>query len=184
MELTKWEEWSKEKMLVHLFLESADTEMSKLATTMLSKDTVNLSELRIQIRAIENSVWYKPNINHAKLVQPRNWGSGRVGEGASGAAGLCRICQSDKARGRILRQSSSEKTGKSISFSKKLMYLLLKGPSGQTATRVRRAWMCLKFTDIGWASGGQAIFGKNEAWGGSYIQTPNVPLESSHGEYP
>ena len=42
-------------------------------------------------------------------------------------------------------------TMKSISFSKKLMYLLLKGPSGQTATRVRRAWMCLKFTDIGWA---------------------------------
>ena len=33
-------------------------------------------------------------------------------------AGLCSICQSNKARGRILRQSSSEKTGKSISFSK------------------------------------------------------------------
>ena len=65
-------------------------------------------------------------------------------------AGLCSICQSNKGRERILRQSSSEKTGKSISFSKKLMYLLLKGPSGQTATRVRRAWMCLKFTDIGW----------------------------------
>ena len=68
IELTKYEEWSKEKMIVHLFLESADTEMSKLATTMLSKDTVNLSELRIQIRAIENSVWYKPNINHTQML--------------------------------------------------------------------------------------------------------------------
>ena len=56
MELTKWEEWNKESMIVYLFLESADTEMSKLATTMLSKDKVNLSELRIQIRAVENSV--------------------------------------------------------------------------------------------------------------------------------
>ena len=58
-------------MIVHLFLESADTKIKKLATTMLSKDTVSLSELRIQIRAIEHSVWYKPNINHA-----RNGGSG------------------------------------------------------------------------------------------------------------
>ena len=82
MELTKWEEWNKESMIVHIFLESADTEMSKLATTMLSKDKVDLSELRIQIRAVENSVWYKPNNNQAKIVQPRNWGNSGVGDGA------------------------------------------------------------------------------------------------------
>ena len=35
MELTKWEEWIKESMIVHLFLELADTEMSKLTTAML-----------------------------------------------------------------------------------------------------------------------------------------------------
>ena len=43
IELTKYEVWSKDKMIVHWFLESADTEMSKLATTMLSKDKVDLS---------------------------------------------------------------------------------------------------------------------------------------------
>ena len=76
IELTKYEEWSKEKMIVHLFLESADTEMSKLATAMLAKDTVSLSELRMQIRAIENSVSYKPSVSHAKLVQPNSLGNG------------------------------------------------------------------------------------------------------------
>ena len=60
MELTKWEDWTKESMIVHLFLESADTEMSKLDTAMLAKEKVDLSDLRMQIRAIENSVWYKP----------------------------------------------------------------------------------------------------------------------------
>ena len=73
MELTKWEEWTKESMIVHLFLESADTEMSKLATAMLSKEKVDLSELRMQIRAVENSVWYKPKYNQAKFVQPKTW---------------------------------------------------------------------------------------------------------------
>ena len=73
MELTKWEEWTKESMIVHLFLESADTEMSKLATAMLSKEKVDLSELRMQIRAVENSVWYKPKYNQAKIVQPKTW---------------------------------------------------------------------------------------------------------------
>ena len=87
MELTKWEEWNKESMIVHLFLESADTEMSKLATTMLSKEKVDLSELRMQIRAVENSVWYKPNNNQAKIVQPRNWENGGVGVG-TGSAGV------------------------------------------------------------------------------------------------
>ena len=72
IELTKYEEWSKEKMIVHLFLESADTEMSKLATTMLAKDTVSLSELRIQIRAI---VLAMPN-----LYNPIPWEMAAMGQ--------------------------------------------------------------------------------------------------------
>ena len=41
METTKWEDWTKESMIVHLFLESADMEMLKLATAM-SKEKVDL----------------------------------------------------------------------------------------------------------------------------------------------
>ena len=53
----------------------------------------------------------------------------------------------------------------SISFSKKLMWLLLKGPSGQTATRVRRAWV---FTDIEWAG----HFWKKRSLGRHIRRTP------------
>ena len=60
MELTQWKDWSKEAMLIHLFLEGADTEMSKVATAMLARDSVSLPDLRMEIRAIENSTWYKP----------------------------------------------------------------------------------------------------------------------------
>merc|ERR1711895_426156 len=60
MELTQWQDWSKEKMLVHLFLEGADTEMSKIATNMLARDKVSLPDIRMEVRATENSTWYKP----------------------------------------------------------------------------------------------------------------------------
>ena len=59
--------------------------MSKLATAMLSKEKVDLSELRMQIRAVENSVWYKPNYNQAKIVQPRNWDNVGVEVGTGSA---------------------------------------------------------------------------------------------------
>ena len=83
MELTKWEDWTKESMIVHLFLESADTEMSKLATAMLAKEKVDLSDLRMQIRAIENSVWYKPKFQAKYVQQPKTWETDGV-EGAGG----------------------------------------------------------------------------------------------------
>ena len=83
MELTKWEDWTKESMIVHLFLESADTEMSKLATAMLAKESVNLSDLRMEIRAIENSTWYKPKFQAKYVQQPKTWETDGV-EGAGG----------------------------------------------------------------------------------------------------
>ena len=52
-------ETAMEPPIIHLFIESADTEMSKVATAMLAKDSVNLADLRMEIHAIENSVGYK-----------------------------------------------------------------------------------------------------------------------------
>ena len=42
----------------------------------------------MQIGAIENCVWYRPSVNHAKLVQPNSLGNGGLGAGVSGAGGL------------------------------------------------------------------------------------------------
>ena len=99
MELTKWEDCTKESMIVHLFLESADTEMSKLATAMLAKERADLSDLRMQIRAIENSVWYKPKLQAKYVQQPKTWETDGV-EGAGGPGvpndglKLCGDCKS------------------------------------------------------------------------------------------
>ena len=73
MELTQWKDWSKEAMLIHLFLEGADTEMSKVATAMLARDSVSLPDLRMEIRAIENSVWYKPRHQVKYAQHPSTW---------------------------------------------------------------------------------------------------------------
>ena len=84
MELTQWKDWTKEAMIIHLFLESADTEMSKVATAMLAKDSVNLADLRMEIRAIENSVWYKPKHQVKYAQQPNTWET----DGMGGQGGL------------------------------------------------------------------------------------------------
>ena len=99
MELTQWKDWTKEAMIIHLFLESADTEMSKVATAMLAKDSVNLADLRMEIRAIENSVWYKPKYQAKYAQQPNTWETdGIEGPGGSGVqkGGLrwCGDCKS------------------------------------------------------------------------------------------
>ena len=99
MELTQWKDWTKEAMIIHLFLESADTEMSKVATAMLAKDSVNLADLRMEIRAIENSVWYKPKFQAKYAQQPNTWETDGVeGPGGSGVpnGGLrwCGDCKS------------------------------------------------------------------------------------------
>ena len=83
MELTMYHEWSKEKMIIHLFLEGADTEMARIATNMLAKDTVSLPDLRYEVRATENSTWYKRPL-HVKYTQEKdNWET----EGLGGARG-------------------------------------------------------------------------------------------------
>merc|ERR1712082_288893 len=81
MELTQWKVWSKEAMLIHLFLEGADTEMSKVATAMLARDSVSLPDLRMEIRAIENSTWYKPQHQVKYTQQTNTWET----EGMGGA---------------------------------------------------------------------------------------------------
>ena len=83
MELTIYQEWSKEKMIIHLFLEGADPEMARIATNMLAKDTVSLPDLRYEVRATENSTWYK-RPHQVKYTQEKdNWES----EGLGGARG-------------------------------------------------------------------------------------------------
>ena len=75
---------------------------------------------------------------------------GNVGGGAK-----CRISYSRPDRqgtsNLVRRPASNPLIQLSRQIPTELMWLLLKWPSGQTATSVHRAWMCLQFTDIWWA---------------------------------
>ena len=107
MELTIYQEWSKEKMIMHLFLEGADVEMARIATNMLAKDTVSLPDLRYEVRATENSTWYK-RPHHVKFTQEKeNWeGEGLGGAGGSGRqpgnVRWCGDCRSKTHTGNML----------------------------------------------------------------------------------
>ena len=97
MELTMYHEWSKEKMIIHLFLEGADTEMARIVTNMLARDTVSLPDLRYEVRATENSTWYKRPL-HAKYTQEKdNWETEGLG-GSGGQSGGVRWCGDYKSK--------------------------------------------------------------------------------------
>ena len=56
---TNFKDWSRDQMCARLFLTYADVEMSKVVTSLMSKDKLDMAELRAQIRSLESSPWYK-----------------------------------------------------------------------------------------------------------------------------
>ena len=56
---TNFKDWSRDQMCATLFLTYADVEMSKVVTSLMSKDRLDMVELRGQIRSLESSPWYK-----------------------------------------------------------------------------------------------------------------------------
>ena len=56
MEVGEWEKMSKDQFLIHIFAESADQTMSKVATEILSGKTQIVAALRNKIAKTENSV--------------------------------------------------------------------------------------------------------------------------------
>ena len=64
---TNFKEWSRDQMCATLFLSYADVEMSKVVTSLISKDKLDMAELRAQIRSLESSPWYKGSKESVKL---------------------------------------------------------------------------------------------------------------------
>ena len=54
-------------MCATLFLTYADVEMSKVVTSLISKDKLDMAKLRAQIRSLESSPWYKGSKESVKL---------------------------------------------------------------------------------------------------------------------
>ena len=91
MEVCEWETMSKDEFLTHLFAESADMTMSKIAVEILSGKKPTVAELRNKIAETENSLWYNPNrnMNMGKYA----WGPGGAG-GQVPQGGFCKPCGS------------------------------------------------------------------------------------------
>ena len=56
---TNFKDWSRDQMCATLFLTYADVEMSKVVTSLMSKDKLDMGELQAQIGSLQSSPWYK-----------------------------------------------------------------------------------------------------------------------------
>ena len=54
-----FKDWSRDQMCATLFLTYADVEMSKVVTSLMSKDSLDMVELRAQIRSISHHLGTK-----------------------------------------------------------------------------------------------------------------------------
>jgi hypothetical protein len=59
MSVAEFETMTKEHYILHLFAETADSTMSKLALDILSSTNPNIAELRNKVTEVENAIWYK-----------------------------------------------------------------------------------------------------------------------------
>ena len=97
------------------FLTYADVEMSKVVTSLMSKDKLDMGELRAQIRSLESSPWYKGGKESVKLSSAQGgtssaptggrWCSdcNRSTHNTQDCWGICRLCggkghQAEKCR--------------------------------------------------------------------------------------
>ena len=83
-ELTDYADWSRDYMVAILFLTFCDSEMSKIVTGLISKDNLDMIELRAQIRSLVSSPCYKGNRASAKLASGSGTGMGTCGRPSSG----------------------------------------------------------------------------------------------------
>ena len=59
MSVAEFAQMTEEEMVLHIFAESADSTMSKVALDILSTAEPTLAELRNKVTEVENSIWYK-----------------------------------------------------------------------------------------------------------------------------
>ena len=89
IELTDWQNWTRDQMVSTLFLTFAEIEFGKIVTEHLAKPELNMAEMRTQIRNLEASPWYKPKAT-AKVA-----GGGVVGNGGGQGSRWCSVCERD-----------------------------------------------------------------------------------------
>ena len=68
MEGFEWAQMTQDQFLIHLFTESADQSMSKIAMGILSGNNPAVLALRTKVAETENSLWYNAGRNLGKFA--------------------------------------------------------------------------------------------------------------------
>jgi hypothetical protein len=69
MSVAEFGDMSADEMVIHLFAETADNVMSKLALEILANIRPTVSDLRVKVTETENAIWYKQNTGIGKTAQ-------------------------------------------------------------------------------------------------------------------
>ena len=59
MSVAEFEKMTSDEMILHLFAETADSTMSRLALEILSTGDPKNADLRTRVTEVENAIWYK-----------------------------------------------------------------------------------------------------------------------------
>ena len=98
MSVAEFSTMSPDEMLIHIFAETADTTMSKIALEVLASAKPTTAELRTRVTETESALWYKGTPNLGKIANHIQ-GEGRYCETCKGKShntsdcwGKCEIC--------------------------------------------------------------------------------------------
>jgi hypothetical protein len=68
MSVAEFEKMTSDKMILHLFAETADSIMSRLALEILSAVDLKVADLRTRVTEVENAIWYKRHQGMGKVA--------------------------------------------------------------------------------------------------------------------
>ena len=74
IDLCDYKNWSRDAMVSTLFLTFCDIDMGKIVTEQMSREALNMTELRAQVRSLESCPWYKGPKNSVKLANSSGHG--------------------------------------------------------------------------------------------------------------
>ena len=56
---------------IHLFIESANSQMAKMATKLLETEKPTMQRLQVKVKEMENSIWYSQKKEYEKMTNLR-----------------------------------------------------------------------------------------------------------------
>ena len=65
--VAEYEQITEDEFQIHLFIESTDPQMARMAMDLLKTENPTMQCLKVKVKEIENSVWYNQKKKYGKL---------------------------------------------------------------------------------------------------------------------